>query len=354
MNPNIAHIVYASDDRFAEILGVSLVSLYENSSDMEEIIIYILDSGIKVKNKAWIEAISRRYERTTPTWIKAQDISKVLSMEVALDRGSLSQYARLFISSNLPLELDRVLYLDCDIVINKSIRELWNLDFKGKIIGALMDAFSPQYRANINLKPNDIMFNSGVMLIDLKYWREQEVEGRLLKFIRDKHGKIQQGDQGALNAVLSHDTYCFEPRYNSLTIYYDFNYDEMMAYRKPPQGFYRQQEIKRAIEDPSIIHFTTSFLSKRPWVIGCQHRYVELWLKYKALSPWKSSPLWQDTTGKGKLWAIEILKKMPRRFMLRLAGIAQAYGRPWRNRLRANAKKLWPWSRFACNRFTNS
>ena len=34
MNPNIAHIVYASDDRFAEILGVSLVSLYENSSDM--------------------------------------------------------------------------------------------------------------------------------------------------------------------------------------------------------------------------------------------------------------------------------------------------------------------------------
>ena len=41
MNRNIAHIAYASDDRFAEILGVSLVSLYENSKDMEELAVYV-------------------------------------------------------------------------------------------------------------------------------------------------------------------------------------------------------------------------------------------------------------------------------------------------------------------------
>ena len=42
-NPNEAHIVYASDDGFAEILGVSMVSLYENSKDMEFIAVYVLD-----------------------------------------------------------------------------------------------------------------------------------------------------------------------------------------------------------------------------------------------------------------------------------------------------------------------
>lgn len=42
-NPSVAHIVYASDDKFAEILGVSLVSLYENSKDMDDIKVYILD-----------------------------------------------------------------------------------------------------------------------------------------------------------------------------------------------------------------------------------------------------------------------------------------------------------------------
>ena len=45
-NPSVAHIVYASDDRFAEILGVSLVSLYENSRDMDDIVVYILDLSL--------------------------------------------------------------------------------------------------------------------------------------------------------------------------------------------------------------------------------------------------------------------------------------------------------------------
>ncbi len=333
MNRNIAHIAYASDDRFAEILGVSLVSLYENSKDMEELAVYVLDSGIKDESKYRIESISRKYDRSNPMWIKVQDISKVLSIDVAIDRGSLSQYARLFVSSSLPTDLDRVLYLDCDIVINKSIRELWNLDLHGKTIGALLDAFSPYYRMNIGLQKNDIMFNSGVMLIDFRRWKEQNVEERLLKFIKGKNGKIQQGDQGALNAVLSHDTYCFEPRFNSVTIYHDFNYDEMMIYRKPAEGFYGEDKIKEAVENPSIIHFTTSFLSKRPWVVGCQHRYVDMWLEYKKMSPWKDEPLWNESTGAAKKMMIEIMRKLPRNQMIKLAGLAQAYGRPWMNKL---------------------
>lgn len=105
---------------------------------------------------------------------------------------------------------------------------------QGKTIAALKDAFSKWYRMNIDLGPNDIMFNSGVMLIDLKRWKELKVEESLLQFIWRKQGKIQQGDQGALNAVLSHDTYCFDSRFNSVTIYYDFSYKELLTYRKPP------------------------------------------------------------------------------------------------------------------------
>ena len=205
-DPNIAHIVYASDDRFAEILGVSLVSLYENSKDMTDIVVYILDSGIKKQNKDRLLSVSRCYGRHDITFIRAKNISEKLSMNVAVDRGSLSQYARLFVSSDLPLDLNRVLYLDCDIIINRSVRELWNLNLNGKIIAALMDAFSKYYRQNIDLEENDIMFNSGVMLIDLGKWRKQKIEEKLLRFIASKKGRIQQGDQGALNAVLSHDT----------------------------------------------------------------------------------------------------------------------------------------------------
>ena len=325
---NIPHIVYATDDNFAEILGVSLVSLYENSKDVDDIIVYVLDSGISDENIEKLKSLPQKYGRSDLSFIKATDISKELSMSVNLDRGSLSQYARLFVSSVLPAELDRVLYLDCDIIINKSISELWNLGIKGKTIAALKDAFSKQYRKNIDLDPDDIMFNSGVMLIDLDKWRRENVESKLLEFIRKKNGKIQQGDQGALNAILSKETFCLEPRFNSVTIFYDFSYEEMMVYRKPVD-FYPREEIELAVREPSIIHYTTSFLSKRPWYEGCEHRYVAEWFKYKDISPWSDKPLWTEKKKNGiKGLYVSLCNKMPRKLMIGFSGILQAYGRP--------------------------
>lgn len=328
----IAHIVYASDDGFAEILGVSLVSLFENSGDMKEIRVYILDSGISKHNREKIEEVCIRYQRSLPVWLKARNITEELGMRVATDRGSLSQFARLFVASDLPGDLERVLYLDCDIIFCQSVSLLWNLDMHGKTIAALNDAFSRQYRANINLEPEDVMFNSGVMLIDLNRWKRQKVEERLLKFIAMKRGRIQQGDQGALNAILSRDTYCFHPRFNSVTIFYDFTYHELYVYRKPAGKYYTEAEIKEATEHPVIIHFTTSFLSRRPWVKDCHHRYCELWRSYKAESPWRDEPLREDNRPRWKKAGIMVFKMMPRRLALYVAGAAQAYWRPWKNK----------------------
>lgn len=325
---NDAHIVYASDDKFSEILGVSLVSLYENSKDMEQINVYVLNSGISSQNMEKLLSISRKYHRNDIKFISARDISKVLSMDVNADRGSLSQYARLFVSSDLPADLERVLYLDCDIIINKSIATLWQLDMHGKTIAALKDAFSSHYRKNIELQKDDVMFNSGVMLIDLTRWRELEIEKRLMEFIRKKNGVIQQGDQGALNAVLSKDTYCFHPKFNSVTIFYDFTYDEMLKYRKPVD-FYRAEEVQESVEDPYIIHFTTSFMSVRPWIEGCSHKYCNRWLEYKSISPWSENKLWENKpAGTIKSMYMAIMKKCPRSLMIAVSSILQVYGRP--------------------------
>lgn len=331
-DPAIAHIVYASDDGFAEILGVSLVSLFENSRDMREIRVYVLDSGISKYNRERIEEVCTRYQRALPVWLKARNITEELGMRVAADRGSLSQFARIFVASDLPADLERVLYLDCDIIFCQSVGLIWNLDMHGKTIAALNDAFSRQYRANINLEPEDVMFNSGVMLIDLNRWKWQKVEERLLKFIAMKQGRIQQGDQGALNAVLSHDVYCFHPRFNSVTIFYDFTYHELYVYRKPAGKYYTEAEIKAATKHPVIIHFTTSFLSRRPWVKDCHHRYCELWRSYKAESPWRDEPLREDTRPAWKIRGIRIFKKLPRGLAMHIAGFLQAYGRPIKNK----------------------
>lgn len=328
---DVAHIVYASDDSFAEILGVSLVSLFENGRDMKEIHTYILDSNISPVNKRKLENVCTTYDRPSPVFIKARDITKELHMGVDIDRGSLAQYARLFIQSDLPDDLDRVLYLDCDTMLMKSVRELWNLDMQGKTIAALNDAFSRWYRKNIALKPDDIMFNSGVMLVDLNRWKKNHVEQKLMKFISKKHGHIQQGDQGALNHVLSRDTFCFDPRFNAVTIFFDFNYKEMLTYRKPVGEYYSKDQIEGAVENPNIVHFTTSFLSKRPWMKGCKHKYCSEWIKYKNVSPWKDEALRND---KRNHWKVYIFERLPRAVAITVASWFQAYVRPMKNRIK--------------------
>lgn len=329
-NKDIAHIVYASDDRFAEILGVSLVSLYENNKDFSDIVVYILDSGISEDNKSKLLSLTEKYKRSGMIFIPAKNISEELSVDVNLDRGSLSQYARLFVSSVLPSELDRVLYLDCDIIINKSIAELWNLDLEGNTIGALNDAFSKYYRKNIDLKENDIMFNSGVMLIDLGKWRNNSIEQKLMSFIKKKNGRIQQGDQGALNAVLSRETYCFEPRFNSVTIFYDFSYDEILVYRKPV-NLYSREQIRKAVEDPVIIHYTTSFMSERPWIEGSNHKYLDKWMEYKKISPWNETSHWKSPNKEKDIKSVYVsmMKFIPRKINIYISGLLQVYGRPF-------------------------
>ncbi|MDD3139944.1 MAG: glycosyltransferase family 8 protein [Lachnospiraceae bacterium] len=325
---NDVHIVYASDDRFAEILGVSLVSLFENNKSIASIQVYILDSNISMNSKNAIEDVFKQYHRKLPIWISARNIQKELQMEIHIDRGSLSQYARLFISSLLPDYLERVLYLDCDTIINQCIGELWEIDLQGNIIAALMDAFSKYYRMNIGLQPNDIMFNSGVILIDLKKWKEKNIEEKLLHFIVSRNGIIQQGDQGALNAILSKEVYCFEARFNSVTIFYDFSYKELMTYRKPP-CFYSAGEVEIAKREPVIIHYTTSFLSRRPWVKNCKHMYVDEWIRYREKSPWREKPFWNSPyLSKKKAFCIWIALHLPRTLMIHISSFFQVMGRP--------------------------
>jgi lipopolysaccharide biosynthesis glycosyltransferase len=328
-----AHIVYASDNKFSEILGVSLVSLYENSRNMDRIHIYILDNGISSENKGKIDSISSNYHREKIQWIKAKDICLELNMNVNIDRGSMSQYSRLLIANELPHDLERVIYLDCDTLILKSIKELWEINLNGKIIGALNDVFSKAYRKNIGLNDMDVMFNSGVLVIDLLLWRSQQIESKLVLFIKSRKGRIQQSDQGALNAILSQDTYCIEPRFNSITVFYDFSYEEVLIYRKPSE-FYNREDIACAIDNPTIVHFTTSFLSRRPWVVGCKHKYVAEWKKHKQMSPFSENPEWLFSASNIKRVLDSLYYILPTKVSVYIVGLLHAHIRPTINRVR--------------------
>lgn len=325
------NIVYASDDGFAEVMGVSILSLFENNQEAEDIRITILDSGISDINKQKVEEVCQRYHRPLPRWIKATDIEEHLEMSVKTDRGSIAQYARIFLTDIFDESVKRVLYLDCDTLIVDSIYELWNIDLKGNTIAALKDAFSKYYRKNVDLEPNDIMFNSGVMLINLDKWRNDRVEDKLASFIKKKNGKVQQGDQGALNAVLSKNTRVLETKFNMVSIFYDLAYKDILLYRKPVD-FYSIEEINSGKKNPVIIHYTSSFYNRRPWIEKTSHPETRKWRKYKAQSPWSGSILMKDNRRGIAKFIYYLYRFSPKKVILILFGVFQVYVRPMKQR----------------------
>ncbi|KRM94880.1 glycosyl transferase family 8 [Liquorilactobacillus aquaticus DSM 21051] len=324
-------IVYASDDSFASVLGVSIFSLFYNNECAKNINLTILDTNISQENKLKIENVCRKFNRSLPRWIKAVDVEKILGINVKADRGSLSQYARLFLQHDFPLNINKILYLDCDTMVTGSLDKLWYMDLGNNIIAALKDAFSKYYRKNINLNYEDIMFNSGVMLIDLQKWREFEIESKLKEFLMNRNGKVQQGDQGVLNSILSKNTVVLDPKFNLISIFYDLNYKEIEIYRKPV-NFYTENEIDLAKKNAVIVHFTSSFSTQRPWIKGCKHALLGEWLNYKRLSPWKNDPLRVDDQGLIKKLIKFMYLHLPDYVALKIAGIFQIYLRPLKNK----------------------
>lgn len=323
---NVCSVLYSSDNNFVEILGISILSLVKNNT-FHELNIYIVDGGISEENRKKIDNIVSDNDNISIIWIVNFKIEEWVGSELRTDRGSLSQYSRLFISSFLPKDLDRILYLDCDILINKPIDSLWSFDLEGNIVAALLDPFSKQYRRNLLLSDDDIYFNSGVMLIDLHMWRESGIQDKLVDFIQKFDGKLPQGDQGVLNGVLSKTTKLLPPIYNTITLFFDLTYEEMMIYRKTP-FYYTKDEVEQAKLNPVIVHFTTSFLSKRPWYYGSAHPYTKQWINYKEISSWKDKELRSENLKLYKKLYRSFFNVIPRKVSIYISGILQAYIRP--------------------------
>ena len=105
-------IVYSSDDNYAQHVGVSMLSLFEKNKELDEIVIYILANHISMENKCNLSMIAARYGRS----IIFYEIA-ILLEKLPLNIGNsiaISSYARLFLSSVIPEDIDKILYLYSD------------------------------------------------------------------------------------------------------------------------------------------------------------------------------------------------------------------------------------------------
>ena len=277
------NIIYSSDDNYCIYMGVSILSVLENNKNFNSINVYIIDNNINDVNKSKLKELVELYQRNI-LFIDFEKYKKYLNLNMQW-QISISSYARLFVASMLPENVDKVLYFDCDTLIDDSLNELWNQDINDFYVAGVCDTVPSNTKQAIGLKNTDFYINAGMLLINLKKWRKDNLEKELLNFIDKHNGNVIHHDQGVINGVIKNKK-ILPLKYNLMTSYLMMSRDDIINFYKVEDSFYSQEQIDEAIKNPVYIHYTPGFTT-RPWVKGCKHPYVDLYWKYLKLTPWK-------------------------------------------------------------------
>ena len=274
------NILCATDKNFVPYCGIMLTSLFENNKD-ELISVYLLvDDTVGEKDKDKYIRLAKQYQQSIN--ITHVDAATFEKYPVYNQQWTNSIYYRLLAAELLPTSIDKIIYLDADIIVTRSIREMWEVDVENYAVGAIIDIWAPnkQVYERLNLKNDSQYFNSGSMVLNLKYWREHELSKQYMQYIKDNFEKLWFNDQDTLNGVLYNQKLMLPVNYNFQVLLLKKSlFDEMT-----------EEQKKDILEttNPLIMHYSAS---TKPWSIMYYNMpYIELWRKYRDKSLWKHTP----------------------------------------------------------------
>jgi lipopolysaccharide biosynthesis glycosyltransferase len=320
------NIVYASDNNFAEVLTVSLVSLLENNKG-QLVNVYIISQNISDDNKTRIESSTSNYQCDI-YFINMPDISNIIGETVDIKRYSESMFSRILLGTLLPTEIERVIYIDCDTLILDSMMSLWKQNFQGKTLGAVRDCRNIRYNRNLGIKDTSYYINSGMLVIDLNKYRENGWQQILVKAIKEYNGLLEFPDNDIICKILQDDIFYFPLRFNIISLFYMCSYREISSARRP-QFLYTEAEVNSSLHNPCIVHFDTFFMvNGRPWMQNCDHKMTQTYLEYRGKTAWGNTPLRPTSMTKSRK-LIQLASKIILRFVfIRLIGILHGIVRP--------------------------
>ena len=215
---------------------------------------------------------------------------KVGHLPEAVPGISRAAYARLFIPSVLPPGLDRALYLDSDLIVRRCVGELFDSPLTDFAALGVADAGSPfvsslygvPYWSRYGRQAGEVNFNSGVLLLNLTAWRDEDIAGAAVAYLTDGRHQFLV-DQEAINAVLPGRIGEVDPRWNVQTEHF----------QPPHQATLPLDEAQLAelIKDPWIVHFTTA---AKAWSYDCTHPFRDEWFASLDQTPYRG---WRPSRG---------------------------------------------------------
>ena len=185
---------------------------------------------------------------------------------------------RIFLPELLP-DVDRILYLDADLIVLDSIAPLWELDLDGSWVGAVTNVFQHNHLhrpAGLGLAGPEVYFNAGVLLMNLAEMRRDGRTRALLDYGVSNAERLEWRDQDALNVVLGERRLPLHPRWNLMnsTLLFD-----------SAAEVYGRDVVEEARARPAIRHFEGPDANK-PWHYMCEGELRELYLEHRRATPW--------------------------------------------------------------------
>ena len=333
------NVVYSTSDLYSELAATSIASLFENSKDVDEINVFVIDIGINDKHKQDLLDLANKYERHLE-FLEDLNVEDIAHTKINVGRWHISTFSRLFLLHVVPSDLDKIIYIDCDMIIRHSLKTVWEMDMEGTWCMSADDCRGKMYRKDIGIPTDSIYTNNGLMIIDLNAWRQNDVEAMFIDFINKYQGDITYMDQGVLNGV-------FQPlkkvkllpiSYNAQTACYDLGYKGLQACRKPVWA-YTSEEFDKELQDPVIVHFTTCFMSgTRPWFKEDNHPYRSEFLRYRSLTAWGNEPLWDDKTPKKKKFMTKVSQILPKPITYGIIHIVHVWLYPLARKIKSSVR----------------
>ncbi len=279
------NIFMTVSDSYMPYCGIALKSALENNSDID-IDAYIVCPDLTSENKVKMERTFSQYNaRVNFISLSDEVYEAVVNVTKHLKVNfNIFFVLRLFVDHLLPASVKKVLYIDADTIVSGSLLELDEYIFNDEIgVAVVKDAVRDSDYSRLKIDRNKhTYFNSGVMLINLDYWRENNVGKKCLDIIVQDENTSFMPDQDALNVVLEGKCDYLHPKYNCMTLF-------SMKYEHLRNGVQKDElyRVEEAVENPSIIHYV--FVSK-PWFKGGYLPKREIWNYYYKSSEWSDYP----------------------------------------------------------------
>lgn len=265
------NIALAADSNYVIPTTVVMQSIFDNNKDAE-IHIYLLhlQGSLKDSDLTFFEKFINKKEG----WFHPLPIEEKEIEGFPATRHGKATLLRLVLPYRLK-HLNKILYLDGDIVVEGNLKELYETPIDNYYIAAAKDTadvYHPGYAASLGIDKSHTYFNAGVVLMNLRALRKLDLAKEMTDFTAENYSKILAPDQDFLNFICQGQTTYFHPRYNM-----NYLIDRDVAYK-----VWGEEQVDEAKEQPAIIHFIGPV---KPWSILSTHPQRDLWWKYLKETP---------------------------------------------------------------------